>query len=250
MNIFFLALVCFFSIISAQTHERDTLWTSSEEVDTLFEKVPTPVLSVGISGGVTFINPDKINSQIEFNNSVFNASERPIRTPVQLAAWMAFRPVNFPNYLSLRAEMISASRSFSFSTVETNNGGNTTGTLTGTATSHYTVYPISFNTGGVFPKTRVKLEIGFVYAIAMFTDETQMDQVGTLDENTYEGSGYGFRIMAQQVLPIDRSFSLTLDFTYRYLVIEDFRDPRGRSITNFEANYNGINLMMGLSYGL
>lgn len=243
------AIFCIFSIISAQTDERDTLFTSSDETDTLFAKVPTPVLSVGISGGTTFINPEHINSQIEFNNSVFDASERPIRTPLQLAAWLAFRPVNFPNYLSLRGEIITASRSFSFSTEGTNNSGGAASPVTGTATLNYSVYPISFNTGAVLPKTRVKLEIGFVYAIAMFTDETQLDQGGTF-ENTYEGSGYGFRVMAQQVLPINRSFSLTLDFAYRYLVIEDFRDPRGRSITNFQANYNGINLMVGMSYGL
>lgn len=249
MKKFLSAIFCIFSIVSAQTDERDTLFTSSDETDTLFAKVPTPVLSVGISGGTTFINPEHINSQIEFNNSIFDAAERPIRTPLQLAAWLAFRPVNFLNYLSLRGELITASRSFSFSTVKTNSSGDTTGVVTGTATSRYTVYPISFNTGTVLPKTRIKLEIGFVYAIAMFTDETQLEQGGTF-ENTYEGSGYGFRVMAQQVIPMNRSVSLTLEFTYRHLVIEDFRDPRGRSITNFEANYNGINLMAGLSYGL
>jgi hypothetical protein len=249
MKILFSTILILCSSLAAQTDERDTLFSQNEEIDTLFVNVSAPVFSAGFSAGTTFINPEKINTQIEFNNSVFDAAEKPIRTPMQLAAWLAFRPKNFFNYISIRAEMITSSRSFSLTTYKTNNAGDTVGQITGTAKSRYNVYPISFNTGTVLPKTRIKMEIGFVYALAMFTDETEFDQ-GSAYENTYEGSGYGFRIMAQQVVPIDRSLSFTLEFTYRYLIMDEFRDPRGRSISGFEANYNGINLMMGLSYGL
>ncbi|MEW5799245.1 MAG: hypothetical protein AB1728_09585 [Bacteroidota bacterium] len=225
------------------------LFSQNEEVDTLFVNVSSPVLSVGVSGGATFIDPEMINSQIEFNNTVFDAAETPIRHPSQFAVWLAFRPKNIPNYLSLRGEMISSSRTFPFLTGSTNDTGGTRSPLTGSSVSRYNVYPISINTGQVIPKTRIKMEIGFVYAIALFTDETEIEGGGTY-ENTYEGTGYGFRVMAQQVVPIDRSVSFTLEFSYRYLVMDEFRDPRGRSISGFEANYNGIVLTMGLSYGL
>lgn len=237
-NIFVLSL-CITSLLLSQ----------DEEVDTLFAAVSSPVLSMGVSGGATFIDPEMINTQIEFNNSVFDAAEPPIRHPAQFSVWIAFRPKNLPNYLSLRGEIISSSRTFPFLTGGTNDTGGTRSQITGSSVSRYNVYPISINTGQVIPKTRIKMEIGFVYALAVFTDETEIDGGGTY-ENTYEGTGYGFRVMAQQVVPIDQSVSFTLEFSYRYLVMDEFRDPRGRSITGFEANYNGIVLTMGLSYGL
>ncbi|MBI2428518.1 MAG: hypothetical protein HYV29_06955 [Ignavibacteriales bacterium] len=249
MKSIFLLLLISCSFTFSQYEERDTLLAHGEETDTLFANVSSPVFSLGLSGGTTFIDPEMINSQIEFNNSVFDAAERPIRNPLQAAVWVAFRPKNLPNYLSLRAEIISSSRTFPFVTNGTNNSGGTTSQLSGTSMLRYNVYPISLNTGSVIPKTRIKGEIGFVYAVATFTDETEIDQQGSY-ENTYEGTGYGFRIMAQQVIPIDRSYSITIDFAYRYLIMDEFRDPRGHAITNFEANYNGIILMMGFSYGL
>lgn len=249
MKTIYLLLFVSFSFLFSQYDEQDTLLTRHEEVDTLFANVSSPVFSLGLSVGTTFIDPEMVNSQIEFNNSVFDAGERPIRNPLQAAAWVAFRPKNLPNYLSLRAEIISSSRTFPFVTNGTNNSGGTTSQLNGTSVLRYNVYPISLNTGSVIPKTRIKGEIGFVYAIAAFTDETEIDQQG-MYENTYEGAGYGFRVMVQQVIPVDRSFSLTIDFTYRYLIMDEFRDPRGRSIRNFEANYNGVVLMLGFSYGL
>jgi len=63
------------SLVSAQRQERDTILCSRSEVDTLFSSVTTPVFSLGVSGGAAFLNPEAINNQIEFNNSVFNESQ-------------------------------------------------------------------------------------------------------------------------------------------------------------------------------
>ncbi len=245
-------IVCFFILVTsahAQTGERDTLFDQSKEVDTLFAKVSSPVFSIGISGGVTFINPDVINDQIEFNNGTFDSDQPPIRTPGQFALWVAFRPKNVPTYFSVRGEVVMSSRTFPYTGVTTNDTGATTGTFNGSAVSRYSLYPLSFNVGGVFPKTRMKMEIGFVYAFAVWTDKTGMGPYGST-ETSYEGEGYGFRVAAQQVVPIDKNFGITIEAGYRYLKLDQFRDGTGRQLESFEANYNGVTLMMGISYGM
>lgn len=247
-KIFFLP-VFLVSAIYAQVEERDTLFPRAGEVDTLFAVVPTPVFSIGISGGVTLINPVVINNQIEFNNFTFDNNETPIRSPAQWTLWLAFRPKNLPTYLSLRGEMITASRTFAYEGIVTDNSGATTGTFNGKATTRYSVYPVSINSGGFIPKTLIKFEVGFVYAFAKFTDETNLGSYST-SENSYEGEGYGFRAMVQQVMPILPSVGLTVEFGYRYLHLDEFRDSRGRLLNTIEANYNGVSMLLGISYGL
>lgn len=92
------ALILIFVSVTAyaQKEERDTIFTHTEEVDTIFLYVPTPVFSIGILGGATFINPKEINDQIEFNNSIFDDTQKPIRTLTQWSVWFTFRPKNMP----------------------------------------------------------------------------------------------------------------------------------------------------------
>lgn len=68
-------------------------------------------------------------------------------------------------------------------------------------------------------------------------------------ENSYDSDGYGGRLMIQQVIPIDRAFGITIELGYRYLSLDGFRDSKGRLLSKFEADYTGVTLMAGLSYG-
>ncbi len=222
--------------------------SQEEEVDTLFAATPPPILSFGISGGVAFINPTAINDQIQFNNSAFNTNEPPIRTPGQFAVWLTFRPPNIESVISLRGEMMISTRRFTFTTRETDPSGAPGNPLSGTAISRYSLYPFSISSGTVIPKTRVKMEVGFVYAFAIFDDEVTTGSFGE-QKRTYEGQGYGFRVGLQQVMPMWEKIGLSIDFAYRYLKLDEFRDSRGSTLNSMEVSYNGVSFMMGLAYG-
>ncbi|MDP1678129.1 MAG: hypothetical protein Q8L88_14835 [Bacteroidota bacterium] len=247
-KIFFTVLVCC-SITPLFSQDDDVFSSSSTERDTIFAIVPRPMLSVGIFGGIAFISPERINNQIETNNSMFDTDEFPISRPGQWGIWLSYRPKNLSNFITLRAEMLTSLRSFSFLTNVTQPQSPTViDAVESTAKYRYSLYPFSIGTGSVLFKTIAKAEIAFIYALARITQETSVPGY-TNSETTYEGEGYGFRINLQQVIPIERTLGATLDIGYRYIVIDEFRDAKGVSIKNVEMDYNGINLSAGLSYG-
>jgi hypothetical protein len=243
-----LLLLLAVSLAFAQRQEQDTIFTQGSEVDTLFSNVPIPVFSLGVSGGATFLNPDDINNQIEFNNSVFNESQAPVHTAAQWTAWFSFRPKNLPTFFSLRGEYITMSRTFSYIGIVTDNAGIVQRKFNASFTSQYSVYPFSINTGSYLLKSTAKFEIGFVYAYASLVNKTNMDSYGS-SNTSYDGEGYGFRAGLQQVVPLHRAFNLTLEMSYRYLKVDDFRDTKGRLLNNFSAIYSGISIQAGFSCG-
>ncbi len=240
-------LICFSTPLFSQ-EEDQVFVTSSTERDTIFAAVPQPMLSIGITGGLAFITPRSVNDQIERNNSFYNGGEFPITRPGQWGVWISYRPKNLPNYLSLRAEMLTSTRTYSFATNVTTGNSNVTTSIASTMKHTYSVYPFTIGTGSVIYKTIAKADIGFIYAIARITQETEVPGI-TSSKTVYEGEGYGFRLNLQQVIPIERTFSATMDLGYRFLVINEFRDAKGASIKNTELDYSGICVSFGLSYG-
>ncbi|MFA6456992.1 MAG: hypothetical protein WCW40_09245 [Bacteroidota bacterium] len=249
MKTFLAVLIISCSLTPLFSQDGDQVFTSSsKERDTIFAEVPIPKLSAGVYGGVGFISPDKVNDQIELNNSIYDAEESPISRPAQWGIWFAYRPKNLTNFLSLRAEMLTSSRTYSFTTNITQNDTPIIATVPSTTKYRYSVYPFSIGTGAVLFKTTVKAEIGFVFALAYITQETSVPGYSE-SEATYGGEGYGFRANLQQVIPIEGTLGVTFDIGYRYLVIDEFRDPKGVLMKNTELNYSGINVSAGLSYG-
>lgn len=239
------SLLFFFAVGSSQENSSSDFF---EEQDTLFRYVPDPVLSLGISGGVVFINPENINKNIEFQNSYFNTSEPIIRTPGLFSLWMTYRPVNLPTFLTLRGELLSSSRQFDFDAFATRDTSTVIGTLRTSTKTTYSVYPITISTGIVLRKTRMKAEIGFIYALASITQSTNVEGAGS-SSTTYTGDGYGFRFSLQQVTPIYRRTGLTFEIGYRFLLLDQFRNERGIKTSSIEADYSGMFLLLGLSYG-
>lgn len=221
---------------------------SSTERDTIFALVPQPMLSIGLTGGVAFISPDNINDHIERNNSAYNTTEYPISRPAQWGLWISYRPKNLPTFLTLRGELLSSVRSYSFVTNITQDDPNVVASVASTSKHSYTVLPFTIGTGSVIYKTVAKAEIGFMYSLAWMTQETVVPGY-TNSTTTYEGEGYGFRVNLQQTIPIEHTFSITMDVGYRFLVIDEFRDATGVAIKNTEMDYSGIMLSFGASYG-
>jgi hypothetical protein len=246
--IFFCVLIsCAFTPIFSQ--DDDVFSSSSTERDTIYAVVPRPMLSVGIFGGLAFIRPEKINTQIEHNNSLNNTDEFPITKPAQWGVWLSYRPKNLSTFITLRAEMLTSLRTYSFFTNITGPQSSTViASVESSAKYRYSLYPFSIGTGSVLLKTIAKAEIGFIYALARITREVSVPGYSS-SETTFEGEGYGFRINLQQVIPIERTLGATLDIGYRFIVVDEFRDAKGVSIKNAEMNYSGINLSAGLSYG-
>lgn len=248
-KIFVAIFVCCSCLSLFAQNEDDVFSSSSNERDTIFAVVPRPMLSIGVFGGVSFITPERINNQIETNNSMFDTDEFPIARPAQWGIWISYRPKNLPNFISLRAEMLSAERSFSFLTnITLPQSPAVINVVESTSKYRYSLYPFSIGTGSVLFKTIAKAEIAFIYALARITQETSIPGY-TQSETTYEGEGYGFRINLQQMIPIERTFSATIDIGYRFITIDEFRDTKGVAIKNMEMDYSGINLSAGLSYG-
>ncbi|MCK9409444.1 MAG: hypothetical protein M0R68_09965 [Bacteroidetes bacterium] len=249
MKLFLLSILLLSCALSLMAQVDDQVFVSSStERDTIFAEVPQPMLSIGFSGGVAFISPDKLNNQIENNNTVFNTDEFPLKRPAQWSFWAAYRPKNLPTFLTLRAELLSSSRTYTFTTNVTGADPSILTSVQSTSKHTYTVLPFSIGSGSVIYKTTAKGEIGFIYALAWITQTTDVPGYSS-SETVYEGEGYGFRLNLQQVIPIERTFSATLDIGYRFIVINEFRDAKGVSIKNTELDYSGMNLLLGISYG-
>lgn len=248
MKTIFIALMMFVSISRLSAQTDDVFSSYSKERDTIFAVIPVPMFSMGIFGGVSFVSPDKINGQIEYNNSTYNTEEYPISRPGQYGIWFAYRPKNLPTFLSLRAEWLSTTRTYPFTANITTNNPNSVTPVASSTQYRYTVYPFSIGTGSVLFKTIAKAEIGFIYALAFISQETDVPGYSH-SKTTYEGEGYGFRLNLQQVIPIERTVGMTVDIGYRYLIIDEFRDAKGVLIKNTDMDYSGINLSAGLSYG-
>ena len=248
-QLFFCVLACCSLTPVFSQVDDDVFSSTSTERDTIFAVIPIPMLSVGLYGGIAVLNPDKINNQIEANNSIYNTEEFPLKRPGQWGLWFAYRPKNLPTYISLRAEMLTSTREYSFVTNITQPGSPTvSSTVASSASYRYSLYPFSVGAGSVLFKTIAKVEIAFIYALARITQETSVP--GYVEsETTYEGEGYGFRINLQQVIPIERTLGATFEIGYRFIVVNEFRDSKGVSIKNTEMDYSGINLSAGLSYG-
>ncbi len=246
-KLFFCVLVCC-SLTPLFSQDDDVFSSSSTERDTIFAVVPRPMLSVGIFGGLAFIKPEKINNQVEYNNSTYNSDEFPISRPGQWGLWISYRPKNLPTFITLRAELLTSLRTYSFTTNITQNDPSVITKVESSTKYRYSLYPFSIGTGSVLLKTTAKAEIGFIYALARITQETTVPGYSN-SETTYEGEGYGFRINLQQVIPIERTLGATLDIGYRFIVVNEFRDAKGVSIKSTEMDYSGINLSVGLSYG-
>jgi len=246
-NLFLCVLACGL-FTPAFSQDDDVFSSSSTERDTIFAVIPVPMLSVGVSGGLAFIKPEKINNQIEHKNSLYNSNEFPLSRPGQWGIWLSYRPKNLPTFISLRAEMLTSSRMYTLTVPITQNDSSVITSVSSTEKYRYSLYPFSIGTGSVIYKTIAKAEIAFIYAFAQITQETSVPGY-THSETTFEGEGYGFRVNLQQVIPIERTFSMTFDIGYRYLIVDEFRDNRGVTMKNMEMNYSGINLSAGLSYG-
>jgi hypothetical protein len=247
MKIIFLISV--FSIATAGLQAQDDVFSSSStERDTIFSAVPEQMMSAGAFGGMAFISPDRMNDIIEFNNSLYNDSESPIANSVQGGLWILFRPKNLPTYFTLRAEMLTTTKAFSFTTPVTLTSSTVISNNPSTLKYRYSLYPFSIGTGTVVYKTIAKFEIAFVYALATISQTTSIEQLGETS-TTYDGSGYGFRLNFQQVVPIVETIGLTFEVGYRYLTIDQFRDARGTLVKNVSMNYSGMNVAAGASYG-
>jgi len=72
------------------------------------------------------------------------------------------------------------------------------------------------------------MEIGFVYAYASLAYYNGYGFVMVLLRLPIPAKGYGFRMDLQQVIPISGAISFTVEFGYRYLNLDDFRDSKGR----------------------
>ncbi len=250
MKNYLFGILIFCSLTPVFAQEGDQVFVStSTERDTIYREIPVPMLSVGMTGGIAFISPEDVNNAIEHNNSVYNGSEFPLTRPAQWGLWISYRPKNLPNYLTLRAEMLTASRTYSFATIVTSTNPNVTDATVASTLKHtYSVYPFTIGTGSVLYKTIAKAEIGFIYAIGRITHVTDVPGY-THSESVYEGEGYGFRVNLQQMIPIEKTFSATMDIGYRLIVIDEFRDAKGVMIKNTELNFSGICLSFGLAYG-
>ena len=203
-------------------------------------------MTVGISGGISLVNPSQVNDQIAFVNNSLEAGMEKITTMQQFAAFLRIRPIMAP-FLLMRVEALTVSRSFDYSAVGRSASNTPTGNFNTSDNTRWTVYPLVIGMGTTIPKTPVEVEVGLMYALGYITEDGSTQGSGSFT-NTSSGSGWGLEGRVAPHFRVSKNVNLSLEVSYRFLTVKDYSDDYGRQIKDFEFYLNGISTCLGVAY--
>ncbi len=229
-------LLLSFSILLGQTDSLS--WADEDETD--FR------MSLGISGGLSLVNPSQVNDQLAFVNNSLDVRMEKIRTLQQYAAFMRIKPRMAP-YLLMRIEALTVSRSFDYYGSGRSPSNNPTGTFRTSSTTRWTVYPLIVGIGVTLPKTPVEAEVGAMYALGYITEEGSTEGSGSFT-NTSSGDGFGIQGRVAPHFRFSKNVAFAFEVSYRVLIIKDYSDDFGRQVKDFEFYLNGLSLSLGATY--
>jgi hypothetical protein len=224
---------------SALLGQTDSLsWAEEDETD--FR------MSLGISAGLSLVNPSQLNDQLAFVNNSLDVRMEKIRTFQQFAAFMRIKP-RMASYLLMRIEALTVSRSFDYDATGRSASNNPTGTFRISSTTRWSVYPLVIGVGMTIPKTPVLAEVGLIYALGYITEEGTTEGSGSFT-NTSSGDGWGIQGRIAPHFRLSKNVAFVFDVSYRSLVIKDYSDDFGRQVKDFRLELNGLTLSLGATY--
>lgn len=229
-------LLLSFSTLTGQTDSLS--WVDQDETDYR--------MSVGISGGLSLVNPSQLNDQLAFVNNSLDVRMEKIRTVQQYAAFMRIKPRTGP-YLLMRIEALTVSRSFDYFGSGRSTSNDPTGTFRTSSTTRWTVYPLIVGIGETLPKTPVEAEVGVMYALGFITEEGSTEGSGSFT-NTSSGDGFGLQGRIAPHFRFSKNVDFVFDVSYRVLIIKNYSDDFGRQVKDFEFYLNGLSLSLGATY--
>ena len=235
----FSALVLFsFSTVLGQT---DSL-ASFDENESDFR------MTVGASGGFTFVNPGMLNDELAFINNSLDANMEKVTSMAQFAAYVRIKPRMAP-YMFMRLEALTVSRSFDYQAQGRSASGASTGLFNTTTATRWTVYPFVVGIGSTIPKTPIDAEVGLIYAMGFVTEKVSTDGYGS-STNTSSANSFGLQGRVSPRFRISKNAAISIEVSYRFLTIKNYSDDLGRAVQNFELYLDGLSMALGVSYNL
>jgi len=225
-----------FSTLFGQT---DSLgWAEEDETD--FR------MTLGISGGLSLVNPSQLNDQLAFVNNSLDVRMEKIRTIQQYAVFLRIKPRMAP-YLLMRIEALTVSRTFNYDATGRSSSGSSTGTFKTSSTTRWSVYPLIIGVGTTVPKIPVQAEVGLIYALGYITEEGSTEGSGSFT-NTSSGDGWGIQGRIAPHFRYSKNVAFVFDVSYRILVIKDYSDDFGRQVKDFQLELSGLTISLGATY--
>jgi hypothetical protein len=223
-----------------------SLYAQADTVETFFGDENDFRVTLGVSGGIAFFNPDQVNEQLAFVNNSLDVQMEKLTWMQHYAAFMRVKPRMAPYFL-LRLEAMTVSRSFDYTADGRNPANVSTGSFTTTNLTRWTVYPLVIGVGSTIPKTPIDVEVGAVYAIGYITENGKIQGGGSYKSSS-SGNGFGLQGRVAPRFKVAQNTSLSLEVAYRILRIRNYSDDFGRQDKFFEFFVDGMTLGFGLVY--
>ena len=223
-----------------------SLYAQSDSVDTFFGDENAFRVSLGVAGGIAFINPDQVNEQLAFVNNSLDVQMEKLTSMQHYAVFMRVKPRMAP-YLLLRLEALTVSRSFDYTAAGWSPDSVSTGPFATTNETRWTLYPLVVGVGSTIPKTPIDVEVGVIYAIGYITESGTI-QGGRSYKSTSSGTGFGLQGRVAPRFKITQNAAFSFEVSYRMLRIKNYSDDFGRQDEFFEFHSDGMSLGFGVVY--
>lgn len=197
--------------------------------------------SLGVSGGVLFVDPTTLNSSFTLVNTTLDRSMDRVRTvyPVGAHLRMAIGP---HSYVVLRGEYIHFAREFSYDALATTASTIPSGSFPVTDKRTYTTIPFGLGVGVALNERRtIEGEIGVFYAFGMIDESGSMGPYGSFHSRA-DGSGWGLWLALRPRIHIARAIVLAPEFSGRFLSVGEFQDQNGRTLSGFRMDFRGVSV--------
>lgn len=223
-----------------------SVYGQADTVDTFFGDESDFRVTVGVSGGIAFVNPDQVNEQLAFVNNSLDVQMEKITSMQHYAVFMRVKPRMAPYFL-LRLEAMTVSRSFDYTAYGRSAANVSTGPFTTTNVSRWTLYPLIVGVGSTIPKTPIDVEVGGIYALG-YISENGTIQGGGSYKSSSSGSGFGLQGRVAPRFTLTRNVSLSLEVAYRILRARNYSDDFGRQDKFFEFLVDGVTVGLATVY--
>jgi len=200
--------------------------------------------------GVDAVNPDQINDRIAATNGALGSSTNSIKSMPEISGSLVIRPNQDNKIVILRAGYTWTDRDYTFFVPQTDTSSKPIGTVKGTITEKYSVYPFSIGAGLSTLNSDFQVELDFIYALGYITENGTFAATGTTTaySNTLFSPAYGFRIAGQTSVPLTPTLALQLEIAYRGLKFEDFENQMNAQPSNIEFSVSGISGTIGVTF--